>query len=279
MAGLEKNKCADCEGSGVSDEKGPGLPYDCLTCGGTGKKKKVAAEAPPRVVIPPCYVKEEVHGPPKIPQDLRQRRKDSGLTMGEVADKLGVKVSEVSDVERGVKSEGAEGLISRMSDLYVAPRDEGTIQWISKDPENPRYRRVFYVQKEITAPAPAALLSAEAPPAEPLTLAAYSKESRSNALYRGQGSSFGMAYATLGLAGEAGEVAEKIKKVLRDTGGGDLSAEQRKAIALELGDSLWYLDAVAFECGLTLEEIARANLEKLADRRARKVIHGEGDNR
>lgn len=111
-----------------------------------------------------------------------------------------------------------------------------------------------------------------------ITLEQYSEASRANAVYPGRGSNVGLAYAGLGLAGESGEVCDKLKKILRDKGG-EISGEDQKKICLELGDALWYLDAVAFECGLTLEQVAAANLKKLADRRARKVIHGEGDNR
>lgn len=85
-------------------------------------------------------------------------------------------------------------------------------------------------------------------------------------------------YPTLGLTGEAGEVSDKVKKVLRDNNG-DFSVEQRKAIALELGDTLWYAAALAKDLGFTLEEICLMNLNKLADRKKRNKIHGNGDNR
>lgn len=80
----------------------------------------------------------------------------------------------------------------------------------------------------------------------------------------------------LGLAGEAGEVAEKIKKFYRD----DLPYEEsREAIKKELGDTLWYLGQVARNWGFALSEVAKGNLAKLEDRRARGVISGQGDNR
>jgi len=93
--------------------------------------------------------------------------------------------------------------------------------------------------------------------------------------------SYGMpaiAYFSLGLAGEAGEVAEKIKKLFRDDAGG-LTAERREAIVKELGDVLWYLSAVAYELNTNLEDVAIKNREKLVDRMARGVRQGDGDNR
>jgi len=81
-------------------------------------------------------------------------------------------------------------------------------------------------------------------------------------------------YPTLGLSGEAGEVANKVKKVMRGDSGADFSC-----VPDELGDVLWYLAAIATDLGVTLEEIANKNIEKLYDRRARGVIKGSGDNR
>lgn len=83
-------------------------------------------------------------------------------------------------------------------------------------------------------------------------------------------------YPSLGLNGEAGEVADKVKKLYRDKPDYDLAI---KDIAKELGDTLWYLSEVARHFGFTLQEIAQMNIKKLADRRARNVIHGAGDNR
>lgn len=87
----------------------------------------------------------------------------------------------------------------------------------------------------------------------------------------------GVSYAALGL-GEVGEVQGKIKKVIRDSGG-EITREVREKISGELGDTLWYLAAVADEFELDLGAIAEANLAKLADRKARGVISGSGDDR
>ena len=85
-------------------------------------------------------------------------------------------------------------------------------------------------------------------------------------------------YPTLGLTGEAGEVADKVKKVIRDRGG-VFDADTREAIKLELGDVLWYVAQLASELGYDLNEVAEANLQKLSSRAARGRIGGSGDQR
>jgi NTP pyrophosphatase (non-canonical NTP hydrolase) len=87
-----------------------------------------------------------------------------------------------------------------------------------------------------------------------------------------------LAYPALGLAGEAGEVAEHAKKAIRDDAG-VVTEERRQAMAKELGDVLWYVSQLASELGLELDEIARANLEKLLSRQRRGVLSGSGDER
>jgi NTP pyrophosphatase (non-canonical NTP hydrolase) len=82
----------------------------------------------------------------------------------------------------------------------------------------------------------------------------------------------------LGLVGETGEIAEKFKKIYRDNNG-QLSAEQVKDMQKELGDVLWYVNALCCYLGINLEDVAEANLHKVLDRKARGVTHGSGDNR
>lgn len=85
---------------------------------------------------------------------------------------------------------------------------------------------------------------------------------------------------TLGLAGETGEVLEKIKKMIRDKDGVfHPTPEDIAELKKELGDVLWYLSALAFYNGIDLDDVARANLDKLKSRKERNKIHGDGDNR
>ena len=108
------------------------------------------------------------------------------------------------------------------------------------------------------------------------TFADYQTRSRATAVYPGAGDN--LLYPTLGLCGEAGEVAEKVKKMVRDDGG-VLSEERRAALAKELGDVLWYAAQLATEAGLELDAIAEANLAKLLSRKERGVLQGSGDDR
>ena len=87
-----------------------------------------------------------------------------------------------------------------------------------------------------------------------------------------------VVYPVLGLLNEAGELAGKVKKILRDKDG-EISDEDVRKLEGELGDVLWYFTQVCSELGLTLEEVAERNLEKLRDRKKRGVIQGEGDER
>lgn len=104
----------------------------------------------------------------------------------------------------------------------------------------------------------------------------YQKISRKTAIYPDKDNNF--VYVTLGLIGEAGEVAEKIKKVLRDSNG-ILDEERKQSLKKELGDVLWYLAQLSTELGLSLDDIACFNIEKLSSREQRGTLHGDGDNR
>lgn len=104
----------------------------------------------------------------------------------------------------------------------------------------------------------------------------------------------GLAYCALGLTGEAGEVAEKIKKLYRDGLGSDHTYKEwgllkdtedpdiinfKNNLKKEIGDVLWYCTALAHELGLDLEDIMQTNYDKLIKRRETNTLHGNGDNR
>lgn len=108
-----------------------------------------------------------------------------------------------------------------------------------------------------------------------MTLNEYQTAARRTAIYPAERQ---IIYPTLGLTGEAGEVADKVKKVIRDANE-EFSAERRHQIALELGDVLWYAAALAHDLGYTLDEVAQMNIDKLASRQQRDKIHGSGDER
>lgn len=104
----------------------------------------------------------------------------------------------------------------------------------------------------------------------------YQEKSRKTAKYPNAGENY--IYPTLGLAGEAGEVAEKIKKVIRDKCG-VVDDATRGDVKKELGDVLWYITQLATELGLSLDDVAESNIKKLYDRMDRGVLQGNGDNR
>lgn len=85
-------------------------------------------------------------------------------------------------------------------------------------------------------------------------------------------------YPALGLTGEAGEVADKIKKIVRDYHG-QINDDHRKSLAKELGDVLWYIAAISSELGLDMQEIAQGNIDKLYARRDKGTLKGSGDDR
>jgi NTP pyrophosphatase (non-canonical NTP hydrolase) len=108
----------------------------------------------------------------------------------------------------------------------------------------------------------------------------YQKQAVATATYPELGDN--LVYPALGLAGEAGEVAEKIKKLWRNRGiksSVGLDNESRNAILKEMGDVMWYIAALCAELDESMLHVAGMNLEKLHDRRARGVIKSEGDSR
>lgn len=110
-----------------------------------------------------------------------------------------------------------------------------------------------------------------------MTFEEYAAAAGATAVYPGRHEFGGRAYAALGLTGEAGEVAEKVKKLWRDNG--ELTAEVCESVAYELGDVLWYVAAMAYEIGYPLEVVAEMNVDKLRSRRDRGVLAGSGDDR
>ena len=104
----------------------------------------------------------------------------------------------------------------------------------------------------------------------------YQNQSRETALYPNVGSN--TIYPTLGLVGEAGEVADKVKKVIRDKKG-IFDSNSKEALKLELGDVLWYVAQLSTELGFELDEVAKSNLSKLKSRAERGRISGSGDDR
>ena len=88
----------------------------------------------------------------------------------------------------------------------------------------------------------------------------------------------GLMYVTIGLAGETGEVAEKIKKLYRDKNG-ELDDDYRDLIAKEIGDCLWYLAMLCTELDVSFEDVANGNIAKLRSRMAQGTIKGNGDDR
>ena len=119
------------------------------------------------------------------------------------------------------------------------------------------------------------------PEFESMTMYEYEEAAMNTAVYEHP-----LVYPALGLVGEAGEVAEKVKKLYRDEQlslGGDpvmeLNIEARIEVAKELGDVLWYVTAVASDLGFDLDEIATMNIDKLHSRKRRGRLRGSGDNR
>jgi NTP pyrophosphatase (non-canonical NTP hydrolase) len=106
----------------------------------------------------------------------------------------------------------------------------------------------------------------------------YQLFAKGTAIYPGQGTTLGLLYTALGLVGEAGEIANKAKKILRDDGG-EINPERYEQIAKEAGDVMWYLALLLDELGVDMSDAAKGNLLKLYDRMERNELKGSGDNR
>lgn len=89
---------------------------------------------------------------------------------------------------------------------------------------------------------------------------------------------FKIIYPALGLTGEAGEVSDKVKKVIRDNNN-VFTDDRKQEIAKEIGDVLWYIATLSHDLGYSLEEIGQMNYDKLKSRKERNMINGNGDNR
>lgn len=108
-----------------------------------------------------------------------------------------------------------------------------------------------------------------------MNISYYQSEARKTAIYPSEAM---VTYPLLGLAGEVGEFCNKYKKVIRDDGG-EITIDKHTALKDELGDILWYIANLAQDLGVSLDDVARANLDKLTSRQERGVLGGSGDNR
>ena len=108
-----------------------------------------------------------------------------------------------------------------------------------------------------------------------MTFNDYQRNTAKTAIYPPE---IGLAYVTMGLAGEAGEIANKVKKIYRDKQG-VLDDETRAILSAELGDVLWYVSQLATEVGVDLATVANDNIKKLTSRKERGTLTGDGDNR
>ena len=116
-----------------------------------------------------------------------------------------------------------------------------------------------------------------------MTVNEYQEAALATAVYPKQ---FRVIYPALGMNGEAGEVADKVKKVIRDTvllvdeeGAIVLPHDKRIELAKEIGDVLWYCATLANDLGLKLDDVAQMNINKLKSRQERGKLSGSGDNR
>lgn len=112
---------------------------------------------------------------------------------------------------------------------------------------------------------------------KPMTLDEYQKEALVTALWSGDEMK-DLSHWVLGVTGEAGEIAEKVKKLIRDFDG-KLSDDAKKELMKEIGDVMWYLAVLSEHIGYKFDEVGKQNIAKLRDRQARNKLHGSGDNR
>ena len=104
----------------------------------------------------------------------------------------------------------------------------------------------------------------------------YQRQAAKTAIYP---DSHKIIYPALGLAGEAGEVANKVKKFIRDGADKESFEVKKLEIAAEIGDVLWYCANLANDLGINLSDIASENYAKLSGRSKRGTLGGDGDNR
>lgn len=106
----------------------------------------------------------------------------------------------------------------------------------------------------------------------------YQKLATRTATFDGKQLEYQLMYLALGITGEAGEIAEKVKKIMRNDEG-VVSEEKRHDLTREIGDVLWYLSQLARILQVPFSDVAKTNIDKLADRAQRSVIKNDGDNR
>jgi NTP pyrophosphatase (non-canonical NTP hydrolase) len=110
-----------------------------------------------------------------------------------------------------------------------------------------------------------------------MSLDEYQKEALVTAVFSGDDFK-DLSHWVLGITGEAGEIAEKVKKIIRDHGG-NISDEAKAEIMKEIGDVMWYLAVLAKHLGYKFDDVGTTNIKKLRDRQSRDKISGSGDNR
>jgi NTP pyrophosphatase (non-canonical NTP hydrolase) len=109
-----------------------------------------------------------------------------------------------------------------------------------------------------------------------MTFREYQEKASQTAIYPNIGENF--IYPALGLVGEAGEIANKVKKVIRDHNY-ELNEDIAKDLGKEVGDVLWYIAALCSELGIEMNKVAEENIDKLFSRKDRGQLKGSGDNR